>query len=83
MPAGVLSLLFERKETGWSQADGLQLLPDTSEAIFGIVSILILVAFVLVVAGAIASVKRAAERRRELEVRVERLEENTRQDPHQ
>lgn len=63
-----------------AQADGLQLLPDTSEAVAGVVSVLILVAIVLVVVGAIAWFKRSAERRRELEVRVERLEERGGQD---
>ena len=66
-----------------AQADGLQLLPDTSEAVSAVASFLILVAFVLVVVGAIAWFKRAADRRRELEVRVERLEESLRQDPRQ
>jgi len=66
-----------------AQADGLQLLPDSSEALAGVVSVLILVAFVLVVVGAIAWFKRASARRRELEVRVERLEEHVGQDPDQ
>jgi hypothetical protein len=63
-----------------AQVNGLQLLPDTSEAVAGVVSVLILVAIILVVIGAIAWFKRAAERRRELVVRVGRLEERGGQD---
>ena len=65
-----------------AEADGLQLLPDTSEAVLAAVSVSILVALVVVIVGAIVWFKRAVERQRELEGRVERLEEHVGQDPH-
>lgn len=61
-----------------AQADGLEL-PDASETVWGVVSLLLVVALVLAVAGAIVWVKRAAARRRELEARVEHLEKNARE----
>lgn len=59
-----------------AQVNGLELLPDASEAAWGGVSALLLVAFVLAIAGAIVWVRRAAARRRDLVVRVERLEKS-------
>ena len=65
-----------------AEADGLQLLPDTSEAVLAVVSVSMLVALVVVIVGAIVWFKRTVERQRELEGRVERLEEHVGQDPH-
>jgi hypothetical protein len=65
-----------------AEAAGLQLLPDMSEAVLAAVSVSILVALVVVIVGAIVWFKRAVERQRELEGRVERLEEHVGRDPH-
>lgn len=64
-----------------AEADGLQRLPDTSEAVFTVVSVSMLVALVVVIVGAIVWFKRTVERQRELEGRVERLEERVGQVP--
>ena len=65
-----------------AEAGGFQLLPATSEAVAAVASILVFVAFILVVVGVIVWFKRTVERRGELEGRVERLEAHVRQDPH-
>jgi hypothetical protein len=63
-----------------AQADDLQLLPDTPEALWGLVSLLMIVGLFAAVLGLLVWVKRSAERRRELEARVERLEANSFED---
>jgi uncharacterized iron-regulated membrane protein len=57
-----------------AQDENLQLLPDTPEAVWGLVSLLMIVVLVAAVVGLLVWVKRSADRRGALEARVESLE---------
>jgi hypothetical protein len=63
-----------------AQADALQLLPDTPEAVWGLVSLLMIVGLVAAVLGSLVWVKRTGERRRALEAPVEHLEASSCED---
>ncbi len=57
-----------------AQDGNLQLLPDTPEAVWGLLSLLMNVVLVAAVVGLFVWVKRSADRRRALEARVKSLE---------
>jgi len=59
-----------------AQMDGLELLPDLSELVQGVMAVLLLAVPLLVVAGFAIWVRRSAQRRDDLEARIERLEES-------
>lgn len=58
-----------------AQTDGLELLPDPFELIWGVMAVLLLVVPLPVAVALVVWVKRAADRRKDLQARVERLEE--------
>ena len=57
-----------------AQDENVQLLPGTPEAVWGLVSLLMIVGLFAAVVGLLVWVKRSAERRRVLEARIEHLE---------
>jgi hypothetical protein len=63
-----------------AQEENLQLLPDTPEAVWGLVSLLMIVVLVAAVVGLLVWVKRSADRCRALEARVESLEAHALED---
>ncbi len=59
-----------------AQMDEIELLPDASELVQGVMGFLLLAVPLLVVVALVVGVKRLAKRRDDLEARIERLEES-------
>lgn len=60
-----------------AQADGIELLPEMSELVWGVSAVVLLVAPIVVFIGLVVWVKRAVQRRQQdLEARVRRLEDH-------
>ena len=59
------------------QADGIELLPEMSELVWGVAAVVLLFAPIVVFIGLVVWFKRAGERRQQaLEARVRRLEDH-------